>query len=73
MQVPIAFVQADGPEERTGAASDDSVGFSYQNASEAAAAAAVVRGLVAAGMAAEDVCVISPYAGQVRGAARCNA
>lgn len=65
-QVPIAFVQVDGPEERTGAAADDSTGFSYQNTREAAATARVVRGLVGAGMTASDVCVISPYAGQVR-------
>ncbi|KAI8470873.1 MAG: putative DNA helicase [Monoraphidium minutum] len=65
-EVPVAFVQCAGPEERTGAAADGAVGFSYQNASEAAAAAAAVRAFVRGGLAPGDVCVISPYAGQVR-------
>ncbi|GBF93852.1 hypothetical protein Rsub_06851 [Raphidocelis subcapitata] len=65
-KLPVAFVQCDGPEERTGATADGATGYSYQNPAEAAAAAAVVRGVARAGMAAEDVCVISPYAGQVR-------
>jgi len=64
-------VQCDGPEERTGAAADGATGFSYQNGAEAAAAAAAVRRLVGSSggggrLEASEVCVISPYAGQVR-------
>jgi superfamily I DNA and/or RNA helicase len=69
----VVFIQCSGPEERTGTVTDGgTTGFSYQNSSEAAASAAVVRGLVGSSdgssgrLAAADVCVISPYAGQVR-------
>jgi hypothetical protein len=65
----VAFLQCDGPEERTGAAADGATGFSYHNHSEAAAAAAALAALTGGGpgrLRGGDVCVISPYAGQVR-------
>lgn len=65
-QVPVAFAQCAGPEARTGSASDGAVGFSFCNESEASAAVAAARALVAAGLEPKDVCIITPYAGQVR-------
>lgn len=58
-----------GAVQDSAAAALDSAGggFSYCNEAEARAAVAVLERLLAAGMAAENVGVISPYNGQVGG------
>jgi hypothetical protein len=95
LQVPVMFIQCNGPESRTQAsigisrqreagASTDSEddagpssssssvksgggGFSFFNNAEAAVVVGCLEQLLLqGGMASADVCVITPYSGQVR-------
>lgn len=65
--VPVAFVEAGGAEERTGAVGESATSFA--NPKEAALLLAAVTALLAAGGlkgGAMDLGVITPYSGQER-------
>jgi regulator of nonsense transcripts 1 len=49
-----------------GGSSGSSGGYSYFNEAEAAVVVDCLRQLLAAGMQPQDVCVVTPYSGQVR-------